>query len=187
MSHLVIFFSNPLPPVSFTKKWRTMAWDRGRFFSIFGCSSISHIKGCRNHIISKDVKKVRKCSYKLCVHSLLHTDTQVLTSHVDKIVDLLFFGCDSITPGTDNILDDFTVAHCNITRAYQRYNKERKLSRKQNGHRKILSEWHHFFGCTPSPLCHFFHFFRELPSPHFLSDVLFDRPLRSAFRTLSNI
>ena len=40
------------------------------------------------HVISKEGEKVRNCSFNLCVHSLLHIDTQVLTSHVGKIVEL---------------------------------------------------------------------------------------------------
>ena len=58
------------------------------FLSIYGFLSISHIKGCRNHIISKDLEKLRNCRYNLCVHSRLHIDTQALTSYVGKIVEL---------------------------------------------------------------------------------------------------
>ena len=54
------------------------------FLSIYGFLSISHIKGCRN------------CRYNLCVHSLFHIDAQVLTSYFCKIVELWWFGCDSI-------------------------------------------------------------------------------------------
>ena len=54
------------------------------FLSICSFLSISHIKGCRNHIMSKDVEKLRNCCYNLCVHSLFHIDAQVLTSHFRK-------------------------------------------------------------------------------------------------------
>ena len=152
-----------------------MAWHRKMFFlSIYGFLSISHIKGCRNHITSKDVEKLRNCRDNLWVHSRLHTDTQVLTSHVGKIVEWWCFGCDSIAISEIAFWMFVIVAHCNIIRAYQGDKKERKLCRKKkNGHRKILREWHHFSGCTPTPCVIFHHFFRELPS-HFLSEVLFE-------------
>ena len=51
-------------------------------FYLYGFLSISLIKGCRNHITSKDVEKLRN------VHSRLHIDAQVLTSHFRKIVEL---------------------------------------------------------------------------------------------------
>ena len=36
------------------------------------------------HIISKEIEKVRNSNFNLGTHSLLHTDTRVLTSHVGK-------------------------------------------------------------------------------------------------------
>ena len=36
----------------------------------------------------KGFKKTRNCSFNLCVLSFLHIDTQVLTSYVNKIVEL---------------------------------------------------------------------------------------------------
>ena len=66
------------------------------FLSIHGFLSLSHIKGCRNHIISKDIEMLRNYHYNLCVHSRLHIDTLVVTIHVGKIVELWCFGCDSI-------------------------------------------------------------------------------------------
>ena len=35
--------------------------------------------------MSKELKKARNCSFNQYVNSLLHRDTQLLTSHVDKI------------------------------------------------------------------------------------------------------
>ena len=58
------------------------------FLSIYGFLSISLIKGCRNHITSKDAEKLRDCPYNVSVHSRLHIDPQVLTSHFRKIVEL---------------------------------------------------------------------------------------------------
>ena len=90
------------------------------FLSIYGFLSISHIKGCRNQIISKDVEKLRNCCYNLCVHSPLHIDARVLTSHFRKIVELLCFGCDIIAISEAHITFwiFFIVAHCNIIRTY---------------------------------------------------------------------
>ena len=65
-----------------------MAWHRKFFLSIYESLSISHIKGCRNHIISKDVEKLRNCYYNLCVHLLFHIDAQVLASRFREIVEL---------------------------------------------------------------------------------------------------
>ena len=109
-----------------------MAWHRKMFFlSIYGFLSISHIKGCRNHITSKDVEKLRNCRDNLWVHSRLHIDTQVLTSHVGKIVEWWCFGCDSIAISEIAFWMFVIVAHCNIIRAYQGDKKERKLCRKK--------------------------------------------------------
>ena len=58
------------------------------FLSLYGFLSISHIKGCRNHNISKDVEKFRNCRYNLSLHSRLHIDAQVLVSQFRKIVEL---------------------------------------------------------------------------------------------------
>ena len=58
------------------------------FLSMYDSLCISHIKGCRNHVMSKDVEKLRNCRYNLCVHSLFHTDTQALTSHFHEIMEL---------------------------------------------------------------------------------------------------
>ena len=60
------------------------------FLYIYSFLSISHIKGCRNQIISKDFdfEKLRNCCYNLCVHSPFHIDAQVLTSHFRKMVEL---------------------------------------------------------------------------------------------------
>ena len=56
------------------------------------------------------------------MHSLLHTDTQILTSHVGKTVELCYLRI------TGNLLDIFIVAHSDIIRAYQRDMKEWQLS-----------------------------------------------------------
>ena len=98
-----------------------MAWHRKMFFfflSIYGFLSISHIKGCRNHIISKNVEKSRNCRYNLCVHSLFHRNAQVLTSRFCKIVELWYFECDSTAISEAHITFwiSFIVAHCNIIR-----------------------------------------------------------------------
>lgn len=56
------------------------------------------------------------------------------------------------------------VNRCNIIRASW-YTNERRLSCKKYGHKKILSEWHYFFGSTPFPyvtFCNFF-FVNSLP------------------------
>ena len=89
--------------------------------------------------------------------SFLHIDTQVLTSHVNKIVELEFSGCDSIATSETQITFWILsiVTYCNIIRAYQRDTEEWKLSFKQNGHRNILSEWHHSLPPV-SFSCHFF-------------------------------
>ena len=59
----------------------------------------------------------------------------------------------------------FIFIHCNIIRAP--WDKEKqKLSWKckLNGNRKILSEWRHCFGSTPSPYVTLYHFFTNRPS-----------------------
>ena len=133
------------------------------FLSICGFLSISHIKGCRNQIISKDVEKLRNCCYNLCVHSPFHIDVQVLTSNFHKIVELRCFGCDSILSQRQIF---FIVAHCNIIRTYQRGKKERKLCRQK--------KWAaNFFGITPTP-CVVFHnfFFVNFPPPSLMRYML---------------
>ena len=40
---------------------------------------------------SNEVEKVKNCNFNLFAHSLLHINTQVLTSHVGKIVELMFW------------------------------------------------------------------------------------------------
>ena len=61
---------------------------KNAFLSEYDFLSISHIKRRRNHIISKGVEgKVKKLPITyMCAH--VYTDTQVLTSHVDKIAEL---------------------------------------------------------------------------------------------------
>ena len=79
--------------------------------SIYGLLSVLHIKGSRNHSISKDVEKLRNCRYNLCIYSRLHKDTQVLTGHVGKTVELWCFRCDSVARGTDSLFD---VCYCGL-------------------------------------------------------------------------
>ena len=88
--------------------------------STYDSLSISHIKGCRNQIMSKDVEKLRNSRYNLCVHSRFHIDPQVLTSHFREIVELWCFGCDSaaISEAHGTFWIFFIVAHCNIIRTY---------------------------------------------------------------------
>ena len=116
-----IAFFDPRSSVSFIKKWQTMAWHRKMFFlSIYDSLSISHIKGYKNQIMSKDVEKLRNCRYNLCVHSLFHIDAQVLTSRFREIVELWCFGCDSTAISEAHITFwiFFIVAHHNIIRTY---------------------------------------------------------------------
>ena len=40
------------------------------------------------HIISKEVGKIRTCSFNLFSHAFLHIDTQTLTNYVGKMVTL---------------------------------------------------------------------------------------------------
>ena len=71
----------------------------------------------------------------------------------------------------------FIVAHCNITRASWD-TEQQKLNCRKNEHGKILSHWHHFFGCNFSPYVFFRNLFRQ-PPPSF--------PEWRAFRMASNI
>lgn len=86
------FFST-FPPLSHSLKG-DLLWHKkgGDFFSIYGCLTISHIKGG---------KKVRNCRFNLCDNSLLHIDLHVLTSHVGKMVEFQCFESINIaTPDT---------------------------------------------------------------------------------------
>ena len=103
---------------------------------------LSHIKGCRN------------CHYNLCLHSLFYIDAQVLTSYFCKIVELWWFGCNSIAISEAHITFwiFFIVVHCNVIRTYQKDKEERNLCRQENGLQKV-------FGITPAPCVIFHHFF----------------------------
>lgn len=41
-----------------------------------------------NHVMLKEVEKVKKYIFKLCTHSDLHINTHVLTSHDGTIIEL---------------------------------------------------------------------------------------------------
>lgn len=85
----LFYFIIQLPILlSFAKQWQTIAWIR-RFFL--------HMVALSNYILSKLVQKVRSCCFNLFAHSLLHTDTQVLTRHVSKMVELCFGSGDTVT------------------------------------------------------------------------------------------
>ena len=74
-----------------------------------------------------------------------------IRSHVGKIVELQCFECGSIAISEARITSlecFFIAAHCNVIRAYQRY-EGAKIELQKNGHRKILSDIV-FFGCTMS-------------------------------------
>ena len=150
------------------------------FLSIYGFLSISHIKRCRNQIISKDVEKLRNCCYNLCVHSPFHIDAQVLTSHFRKMVELWCFGCDSIAISEAHIT--FWIFLLLLTVILLEPIREIRRSEncvvKKMGCKNCLAS-------HPTPVSFFITFFRELPSP-FVNEVLFELPLGSAFRTLSN-
>ena len=90
------------------------------FLSMYNSLSISHIKRCRNHIMSKDVEKLKNCCYNLCVHSLFHIDAQVLKSHFHEIMELWCFGCDSTAIPEVHVTFwiFFIVSHGNIIRTY---------------------------------------------------------------------
>ena len=162
------------------------------FLSIYGCLSISHVKGCRNHIISKDVEKFRNCNYKICVHSRLHIDAQVLTSHVGKTVELWRFGCDSITISEAHITFwiFFINAQCNAVILLECIREARRSENcvaKKMGAEKFWVSDITFFSCTPFPCFIFLSLLSWSCLPFFLSHVLLERPLGGAFRTLSNI
>ena len=93
LCHTYLFFSSTLLPIVSLIKRDKLWHDTKDIFSIYG---ISYVNGHRNHIISTDAEKVRNCSFKLCVHSLLHIDKQVLICYVAKIVELWCSGGDSI-------------------------------------------------------------------------------------------
>lgn len=76
MSHVVNFFFHPSLPVSFTKKWQTMAWEDG-------CQKEMVVEAfC---IILNEAKNVITYSFNVCAHSPFHINTHVLTNHVDKM------------------------------------------------------------------------------------------------------
>ena len=110
------------------------------FLSLYGFLSISYIKGCRNHNISKDVEKLRNCRYNLSVYSRLHVDAQVLVSHFRKIVELWCFACDSIVISEAHITFWMfvIVGHCNIIRTYYGETSERKLCHQKKWSAKIF-------------------------------------------------
>ena len=159
--------------------------------SIYGFLSVSHIKGCKNHTISKDAEKLRSCRYNLCIYSRLHKDRQVLTWHVGKTVELWCFRCNSVARGTDVWLFDVCYCYlCNIIRAYREVrtsdNCFAKKWLKKNGHRKTFSQWNRFFGLHTTSRV-FFHDCFCKPPASFLGKILFEWPLASTFRALSKI
>ena len=81
-SHVTLchFFSKSPPSVSFTKTWETTSWNKRRFFLYMVAEAY--------HIISKDVEKVNNCTFSLFAHSILCTNTQLLTNHVEKMEEL---------------------------------------------------------------------------------------------------
>ena len=61
--HTDNFLSNP--PMSFTKKWQTMEWLRQHVFV--------HMTAYANHVMSKEVGKLKDHNFNHRPHSLLHT------------------------------------------------------------------------------------------------------------------
>ena len=130
-----------------------MGWHRRRFI-------FSYMTACRNHIISNDAEKFRNSSYELCVHSRLHADAQVLTSHIGKIVKLWYFGCDSVANSEAQITYRmfFIVSLLIVSEPIREMRRSENWVAK-NEHVKILSVWYHFFGSTSTPLCPFLSLF----------------------------
>lgn len=65
--------------------------------------------------------------------------------------------------------------------------EQRKLRCWKNGHRKILSKWHHVLICTLSPYVDFCLFFVSRLLSLSPSDVLFEWPLRLCFLFMQEI
>ena len=55
------------------------------------------------HIMSKEVERVKNCSFNLVVHPLLHTNIQILTNYVEKMVKLCFKACNIDVPNAPAI------------------------------------------------------------------------------------
>ena len=55
------------------------------------------------HIMSKEVERVKNCSFSLVVHPLLHTNTQILKNYVEKMVKLCFEACNIDVPNAPAI------------------------------------------------------------------------------------
>lgn len=112
---------------------------------------------------------VKKCNIWMnwCCH--FHTDTHVLTSHVGKLMKLLFFEY-SYLRDTDNLLDVFLLFLLVIL-SEQHEIQEKKNELQEYRFSNILGNWHQFFGCTLSPLCHFLLLLCQ-PLPSLLSDLL---------------
>ena len=109
------------------------------------------------HITLHQKRKERsKISFNLCAHSHLHIGIHVLTSNVGKIAVMQVCGssCKDMSDIQIASWNCFIVTHCNIIWVSWDI-LEQNLSCRKNRHRKPLSEWQHFFGCTPSSLRHF--------------------------------
>ena len=72
----------PVPSMSFPTKWQLMPLNRS---FVYINASFAY------HMISREVLKVKDCSFNLRASSLLHIGKDVLTSYVGKMVESLFF------------------------------------------------------------------------------------------------
>ena len=113
---------------------------------------------------------VKKCNIWMnwCCH--FHTDTHVLTSHVGKLMKLLFFQVGNIATSEIQITFWMCFYPCNIIRTT--WDTEKKNELQEYRFSNILGKRHQFFGSTLSPLCHFLLLLCQ-PLPSLLSDLLF--------------
>ena len=78
MSQFVNFFGTPSLPVSFVNV-AIYGMKKKNFFNVSAFKPITLA-------IEVEVEKFRNCIFNLCALSLLHLDTHVLTSRVDKVL-----------------------------------------------------------------------------------------------------
>ena len=186
LCHTYLFFSSTLLPIVSLIKRDKLWHDTKDIFSIYG---ISYVNGHRNHIISTDAEKVRNCSFKLCVHSLLHIDKQVLICYVAKIVELWCSGGDSIAISEAEMTCWMFLLLLTITLSEPIIEKRRKdcwVAKKMDTENFWVSDIT-FFAATPPTCVIFCHLFFVNLTERVLSDALLEWPLRDAFRIQPNI
>ena len=139
-----------------------MAWHR--FCSTYGCSNISHNKGCRNLITSKDL-----------ISALTFTNRYAdINNPCWQTVEWNYNALDVIVQLSQRYREPVGCFLLLLAVILSESIREKRRSKnwvaKKLGTIKSLSEWHHIFCCTISQSVIFCQFSWELLS-RFLGDV----------------